>query len=116
MVGALGVLFAFNPSHHAIYPVCVFHRATGWQCPGCGGLRAVHHFLRGEIWTAFRFNQLVVLAVPVLAWLAYRRWRRGPGRAAQATQAVWGWTIFVVLVVFWIVRNLPLECLKLPVE
>lgn len=118
LVGALGVLFSFNPSQHGFYPICVFHRVTGWQCPGCGGLRAMHHLLRGEILTAFQFNQVVVLALPVLAWLGFRRWRRQPGqpRVALTTQAIWGWTILGVLVVFWIVRNLPVDFFKLPAE
>ncbi|MEY4386688.1 MAG: hypothetical protein RLY20_1971 [Verrucomicrobiota bacterium] len=118
LICVLAVLFALNPAHHAIYPVCYFHRLTGLQCPGCGGLRAVHHLLRGDIVTAFRFNQVVVLAVPVLAWLGVQRWRRGPApqRPSWTRQMFWGWTILGVLIVFWIVRNLPLECFRLPAE
>jgi hypothetical protein len=113
---ALAVLFLFNPAQHAFYPFCAFHRMTGLECPGCGGLRAVHHLLRGEVVTAFRFNPLVMLSLPVLLALLVRRLVLGPraeplsGRA----QARWAMAIFIVLVVFWIVRNLPLEMFRLP--
>src|SRR5438445_3574574 len=87
LLAALVVLFGFNPSHHGFYPLCVFHRLTGMQCPGCGGLRAVHHLLHGEVVTAFRFNQLVVLAWPFVVWSALRRLLRGP-RAAPVSHRI----------------------------
>ena len=118
--GVFGVvfvlLFLFNPARHSFYPFCAFHRMTGLQCPGCGGLRAVHHLLHGEVWTAFRFNPLVVLAVPFAVWFLAWHWRRGPQSesVSHRRQARWGWVAFVVLMVFWIVRNLPLEMFRLP--
>jgi cell division protein FtsW (lipid II flippase) len=118
LVAVLVVLFQFNPARHSFYPFCAFHRVTGWQCPGCGGLRAVHHLLHGDVVTAFRFNQVVVLAVPLLAGLAVRRWVRGPkpGKISHRAQARWAWVAVGALIVFWIVRNLPLEFFRLPGE
>lgn len=118
LLAVLAVLFSFNPAHHSFYPFCAFHRVTGWQCPGCGGLRAVHHLLHGEVVTAFRFNQLVVLAAPFAVWFAVRRWLRGPrlGENSLRAQARWAWIALAVLIVFWIVRNLPLEIFRLPAE
>ncbi len=115
---ALGLLFFFNPAQHSFYPFCTFHRLTGWQCPGCGGLRAVHHLLHGELGTALRFNPLFVVALPLVAWLLVRRWWRGSQAAPvpHRTQARWAWTILAVLIVFWIVRNLPVEFFRLPNE
>jgi hypothetical protein len=118
LLATLIVLFGFNPAHHGFYPFCVFHRLTGLQCPGCGGLRAAHHLLHGEVMTAFRFNPLFVLAVPFAMWMGVRRLVRGP-RAVPVSPGVqtrWGWAAFVILLVFWIVRNLPLEIFKLPTE
>src|SRR5258708_23559033 len=33
------VLFLFNPAQHSFYPVCIFHKLTGLNCPGCAGLK-----------------------------------------------------------------------------
>jgi hypothetical protein len=108
-----GILFAFNPSEHSFYPLCTFYRLTGLQCPGCGGLRAVHHLLHGHIATAFRFNPLVVIALPVVVALALRRLLRGPGPSrSHRVAARWTWAVFVLLMVFWIVRNLPLDLFR----
>lgn len=115
LVVMLGLLFRFNPSEHAFYPFCVFHRMTGLQCPGCGGLRATHQLLHGHIALAFRYNPLVVTAAPfVLIWLA-RRWWRGPGQPlSHQAMVILAWLAFAVLVTFWIVRNLPFELFQLP--
>ena len=116
ILAVLIVLFWFNPAQHSFYPFCAFHRMTGLQCPGCGGLRAAHHLLHGEVVTAFRFNQLVVLTAPLAAWFGVRRVWRGPraGKISHRAQARWAWIILAVLVLFWIVRNLPLEIFRLP--
>jgi len=116
LLAALVLLFAFNPSQHAFYPLCVFHRLTGLQCPGCGGLRAVHHLLHGEVITAFRFNQLFVLALPLAGWFTFRRLWRGsrPKPISPRVQARWAWGTLAVLIAFWILRTLPLEIFKLP--
>lgn len=105
-----GMLFAFNPADHSFYPFCVFYRVTGWQCPGCGGLRAAHQLLHGQIANAFQYNPLVVLAAPVVLVLAARRILCGPGKPrSHRAVARWAWAAFVLLVAFWIVRNLPIE-------
>jgi hypothetical protein len=105
--GVAAVLFFFDPARVGIYPVCYFHRITGLQCPGCGGLRAAHQLLHGNILAALHLNAFAVLAVPVFAWLclrfAVRAFRRQPG--GLEVNPCWLWAGLVVLVVFGIVRN-----------
>src|SRR5258708_4223181 len=52
------ILFFHNPSESQFYPVCLFHKLTGWHCPGCGSLRALFHLAHGHWATAFHFNPL----------------------------------------------------------
>lgn len=104
----LAVLFAFNPERHAFYPRCLFHSLTGWDCPGCGGLRALHHLLRGDVVTAFHFNPLVVLGLPLVGVLAgFHAWakRRGWTPGTRVIEALL-WLLLVALLVFGLVRNL----------
>jgi len=115
LIALVAFLFRFNPAQHSFYPFCVFHRMTGLECPGCGGLRATHQLLHGHIVTAFRYNPLVVTAAPIVLLLAVRRWLRGPGRPlSPRTAVVWTWVVFAVVLIFWILRNLPIELFKLP--
>lgn len=96
-------LFCFNPAEHAFYPRCAFHQMTGWQCPGCGGLRAMHQLLHGHLLVALKFNALAVLALPLVgAWL----WREH-FRAGVRHRGGWVWLACAALVVFGVLRNLP---------
>jgi len=104
-----GVLFWFDPAHHAFYPVCAFHRVTGLQCPGCGSLRALHQLLHGHFAAAFHFNAVLVCSLPLLGWLALRfavlKMRNQP--ATINVRPAWLWCALAVMVAFGVLRNLP---------
>ena len=103
------VLFRFNPAQHGFYPICLFHRFTGWNCPGCGSLRAVHQLLHGNVIEALRLNALLVLSVPLGGWLAWRLWRqRRRNENGPVIRPLWIWIYGAAWLVFGIVRELPL--------
>ena len=108
MLAACAALFLFNPAEHAFYPQCYFHQVTGWQCPGCGGLRAMHQLLHGHLLSALHLNVLAVATLPVFGWLLGREFfgrQRGVGRRFVSPR--WVWCGVAVLLVFWVLRNLP---------
>ena len=45
---ALATLATVDPNQPGHYPTCPFLATTGFYCPGCGALRAVHDLLHGE--------------------------------------------------------------------
>lgn len=102
-------LFWFDPNLNSFYPVCVFHQATGLLCPGCGSLRALHHLLHGHLITAFRFNPLLMITLPIIACYALacllRRLRGEP--AAFGIQSKWLWFFLGAALAFTVGRNLP---------
>lgn len=63
------MLYFFNPAQNGFYPRCLFKYATGLDCPGCGGLRATHQLLHGQIAAAFSLNPLMVLLLPLAVLL-----------------------------------------------
>jgi hypothetical protein len=66
------VLYTYAPTEHTFYPRCLFHALTGWQCPGCGGTRALYHLLHLHVSEAIRYNALVTVSAPVvLAWFVF---------------------------------------------
>ena len=73
-VALLGTLTAAvvtcDPTTTWWFPSCPFHALTGWLCPLCGSLRAVHALMLGAPVTAFAFNPLIVLGFG--AWLVAR--------------------------------------------
>jgi hypothetical protein len=108
LAGAASLYF-FNPIKSSFYPICLFHASTGLLCPGCGSLRALHQLLHGNIWIALRDNVLCVAAIPVVLGLSVRAIvRRSQGRdASLIIRPTWLWIGFCVLLVFWILRNVP---------
>ena len=102
------VVFCFNPSTHAFYPVCQFHQLTGWNCPSCGATRGLYALLHGHLLTALRDNALLVAAL-VLLPLRGVWWLRNnsAGAAGSFFPAVWLWPLLAGLLVFGVLRNLP---------
>lgn len=82
--------------------LCVVRGWTGGWCPGCGGARAAHHLLHGELGAAWTDHPWVVLAavqvvVAVVALVVVRGWTRrspttlersSPGRSSPGSAAL----------------------------
>jgi len=108
VVAAVAVLFLCDPAHVAIYPVCLFHRLTGLNCPGCGSLRAIHQLLHGNVFEALRFNALLVLSLPLFAWIGFRMLRQQIRRTeGPVVKPRWLWAYGAAWVLFGIIRELP---------
>jgi hypothetical protein len=59
---------AFDPASTWWFPSCPLRALTGWLCPFCGTLRAVHAVLHGHLRAALVWNPLTT--VGLLAGLA----------------------------------------------
>jgi hypothetical protein len=118
-IGSIGLLvtgmiffYVVNPVTSRILPPCPFLWATNCYCPGCGAARAFHALARGDLGTAFSFNPLLVLALPALGYvyLSFLSSTFFDRRLPSPTGLrAWTWVIPVVLVLYWIARNLPWE-------
>jgi hypothetical protein len=75
------LLFFFNPAETRFYPRCMMKAVSGLDCPGCGGLRATHQLLHGNVREAFALNPLF-MARPANAfpWSEHDRALVGGGR------------------------------------
>jgi hypothetical protein len=108
-IGAGAVVYFFNPSTHGFYPVCLFHKLTGWNCPGCGGTRAAYALLHGNFSLALKDNAMFVglfaAAVARGIWFAAKRVRRHP--AGTFLPAAILWAVLAITMVFTVLRNLP---------
>ena len=61
LAAALGILTErfLGISVRFQFPPCLFHLATGYYCPGCGGTRAVSALLHGQLLRSFAFHPVV---------------------------------------------------------
>jgi hypothetical protein len=99
-----------DPSEKSILPGCAFYNVTGWYCPGCGMTRALHNFINGDILKAFRFNAMLIIAIPLFVYF-YVWWvnwaftgKRMPTLKLTKVQL---WSIVAIALVFVVGRNLP---------
>ncbi len=108
-VGAavLLVLHFFPPGQYPIYPVCPLRQSTGLDCPGCGGLRAMHQLTNGNIVAAWQLNPFVFVLVPLAAYegIIRRAWKKElPSVLGNSRVLI---TLGLLLLAFTVVRNLP---------
>jgi len=115
LAGAAGsclLMYSIDPAaDDSPYPVCPFLALTGVPCPGCGSLRATNRLLHGDVGAALGYNALLVLTVPMLAYIAVRSFRIASGHhVPRATMPRWaGYTVLGVVLLFWLLRVIPAE-------
>ncbi len=109
--GFIYIYFYYNPASTFFIP-CPFHYITGYHCPGCGSQRAVHLLLHGDILGAFRFNPLLVLTLPILAYglgITVANWIFGTNyRFMLFYSKLFIFGYFGLAIVYWVVRNIPI--------
>ena len=108
--GGLSLVYLLDPETSDLYPPCLFQALTGFYCPGCGTLRALHQLARGHPVAALDLNPLMMLLLPFIVYFF----------ASQALLAVTGrplrtffvrpaviWTLLGVILLYWLLRNIP---------
>lgn len=101
-------LYRVDPEDSVYSPKCLFYLLTGLKCPGCGSQRSIHALLHLQVGDAFRHNALLVLSIPFLALMCFS-WtmrRRFPVLYERLNGRGTIWTVFAVIIAWWIVRNI----------
>jgi hypothetical protein len=60
-LAAAAFFASHDPYSTEILPPCPILAATGWQCPGCGGIRAAYSLLHGDLIGSAVMNPLVLV-------------------------------------------------------
>jgi len=120
MLGAIAaaavVLRIFDPATAGLFPPCPVRYLTGWYCPGCGSLRAIHQLLHGNLQAAWALNPLTVVLLPFLAYglASHALYEiRGRGLPGVFLSARFIQGLGVVILLFGVLRNLPLYPFRL---
>jgi hypothetical protein len=115
-VTSFGIIALVDPNKPGRYPTCPFLAVTGHWCPGCGSLRAIHALSQGEVGAAFGLNVLTVAALPLLAivWFRWTRRRWNGTSPRRLVHPAYLWSVLVIEIVFWVVRNLPMGAALAP--
>ena len=108
--GVVAVLYLHSPYDSGIYAACPFKALTNFHCPGCGTLRGLHELFHGHLASAFGLNPLMVLVLPFIAYSILKYIAAGIlGRKEHKVfiHSALIWSLLVVIISFWVLRNLP---------
>lgn len=112
VAAVLVVVYRTKPGDGGILPPCMFYKATGFHCSGCGITRAMHHLLHLRVGEALAMNPLVVATLPLIALGVVMEgvaWIAGEGyRGPRVRLPAWGyWLLLGAIISYWILRNIP---------
>ena len=110
MAGGSAAVWYFDPAKADFFPACMLLSLTGFACPGCGLTRGFHALFHGDIIPALDFN----LLIPVWAFIFGYVWIsllllaiRGKGLGMWMKDPKFLWAFMVVLLIFGVLRNIP---------
>lgn len=112
VAAAMVMLEVFDPATSGVFPPCPLRYLTGWYCPGCGSLRAMHQLLHGNLSAAWALNPLTVLLLPFLTYgiASYALFEiRGKHLPRLFLPAVWIRGFCALTILFGIARNIPVH-------
>jgi Protein of unknown function (DUF2752) len=104
-----GYVAAVDPNGAGHYPTCPFLAITGWYCPGCGALRAVHALAHLDLVTAVARNPFAVVATGylVVSWVLWLQ-RSATGRPRRWLAPPWVlYSVLGAILAYGVLRNLP---------
>jgi len=105
----LGALYMLQRAWGGFSIGCLFHRLTGFLCPGCGVTRLLDHLIHGDVRRAFTANPAVFLLSPLILFLYFtdriNHERRSEFR--EKLHRILAVACLALLLLFGVLRNIP---------
>jgi hypothetical protein len=109
---SIAVIYTIDPRNPGAYPICPFLGLTGYHCPGCGTLRALHQLSHGQLFGALGYNPFTIVSLPFIIFSyvsGFAKAFRLPVLPAVFIPHQWIWALLVGVVAFWVLRNVPID-------
>lgn len=105
-------IYYFLFSKFNISVPCVFHKITGFYCPGCGVTRMIFSLFRLDFYQAFRYNSLLFISLPfilfyffdfIIKFLLYK----DNYLYRKISDRTW-YLLLMITLIFGVLRNIPM--------
>lgn len=109
LAGAVAVAY-FDPTTAGFFPVCPLYSMTGFACPGCGLTRGFHALFHGDMLGALDYNALLPGFALLMGFLFVSMTLtaiRGRGLSINLLKPNYLWVFLILLLVFGVLRNIP---------
>lgn len=106
---AAGTTYVFFVRISGLAVPCIFHKITGFKCPGCGITRGIMALLYGDIKQAYSYNPYLFCVSPVIIYLLIKgdmRYIRYDSFQLARFDTIITYACIVGAVVFWFLRNI----------
>lgn len=104
------ILYIFLNKHYGFYIPCLFHKLTGYYCPGCGATRCILSLLKGNIKSSFQYNPLFFILIPFLSFeIIYKIYIYLANKEDKITKKIPNvvWIVLLIITIsFGILRNI----------
>lgn len=102
------IYYALDPASSTAFPRCTFLSLTGYKCPGCGSQRAIHALLNGDVVAAFKYNAMLLIALPWigLCLFAESQRTRNPRLYQRLNAPLLIWLFLITVLAWWLLRNI----------
>ena len=105
-------LYSHSPFTGKFAIPCITRELFKVYCPGCGATRATYELLHGDLWLAFRYNPLLIVGIPFIIFLLLLLIGISINDKPILSESLLSPTlvrvVLVVIISFWILRNIPL--------
>lgn len=112
LIFSIGFLYYLWVVITNIYIPCIFKLITGLKCPGCGITHMIISLCRFDFLTAFKSNELLFITLPIagIIYITKRIYyiRNGIKMTEGKVMHFLEYSFLGLIIIFWIVRNLPL--------
>ena len=112
------VLFVLSVLWVPRTPPCPFYTLTGLYCPGCGAGRCVTALLHFRFYAAFRYNPLMVICLPAVAYYLFKVYfgfvfGRDVLPVPKIRARALGVAVLITVIAYSVLRNIPVYPLTL---
>ncbi|MBO5476699.1 MAG: DUF2752 domain-containing protein [Clostridia bacterium] len=103
----LGIALFIGILNRKIAIGCIIYEITGFYCPGCGITRAILSLVKGDIYQAFRYNQILFIDIPIIIITSIIYLKFKNNKIVKITVNIIFIMLFVITLIFGVMRNIP---------